>query len=77
MSTVPSVLNTGHKMDIRVGDVLKLKKKHPCGANDWLTLRIGADFKLKCLSCGHEIMSPRSSIEKNLISVLPRCEAPL
>lgn len=53
-------------MDIRVGDVLTLKKKHPCGSNIWRTLRIGADLKLKCLGCGHEIMEPRVKIEKNI-----------
>jgi len=51
-------------LDINVGDILTLKKKHPCGSNEWQTLRIGADFKLKCLGCGHEIMSPRNNIEK-------------
>ena len=56
-------------MDIRVGDVLTLKKKHPCGSDLWRTLRIGADFKLKCLGCGHEIMAPRSKIEKSVKAV--------
>jgi len=56
-------------MDIKVGDVLTLKKKHPCGSHLWSTLRIGADFKLKCLGCGHEIMAPRSKIEKNVKAV--------
>ena len=56
-------------MDIQIGDVLTLKKKHPCGSYIWRTLRIGADFKLKCLGCGHEIMAPRSKIEKNVKTV--------
>ena len=56
-------------MDIRIGDVLSLKKKHPCGSNNWRTLRVGADFKLKCLGCGHEIISPRSKIEKSVKAV--------
>ena len=51
-------------MDIRIGDILTLKKKHPCGSSTWRMLRVGADFKLKCLGCGHEIMSPRRKIEK-------------
>lgn len=51
-------------MDIRVGDILTMKKKHPCGAFTWKVLRIGADFKLRCTGCSHEIMSPRSNIEK-------------
>ena len=56
-------------MDIKVGDVLTLKKKHPCGSYMWRTLRIGADFKLKCLGCDHEIMAPRGKIEKNVKAV--------
>lgn len=53
-------------MDVRVGDVLTMKKKHPCGSQDFLVLRIGADFKLRCEGCAHEIMSPRSNIEKKI-----------
>jgi len=56
-------------MDIRVGDILSLKKQHPCGSNKWKTLRIGADFKLKCLGCGHEIMTPRAKIEKYIKAI--------
>ena len=47
-------------MDVRVGDVLRLKKKHPCGSYEWEVLRIGADFRLKCCGCSHQIMSPRN-----------------
>ena len=53
-------------MDIRIGDVLTMKKKHPCGSDKWTVLRIGADFKMRCCGCGHEIMNPRSKIEKNI-----------
>ena len=53
-------------MDIRIGDVLTMKKKHPCGSDRWEVLRIGADFKMRCLGCGHEIMNPRSKIEKGI-----------
>ena len=42
-------------MDIQVGNIVKLKKKHPCGSFEWEVLRIGADFKLKCVGCGHLI----------------------
>ena len=51
-------------MDIRVGDILNLKKPHPCGSKQWRVTRIGADFKMVCMGCGHEIMSPRSKVEK-------------
>lgn len=48
-----------------VGDIVQLKKSHPCGSREWKILRVGADFKLKCLGCGHEIMVKRPLVEKN------------
>ena len=48
-----------------VGDIVQLKKSPPCGSREWKILRVGADFKLKCLGCGHEIMVKRSIFEKN------------
>ena len=42
-----------------VGDIVTLKKSHPCGSKDWEILRVGADFRLKCTGCGHQIMVPR------------------
>lgn len=53
-------------MDIQIGNIVKLKKKHPCGSFEWEVVRIGADFKLKCLGCEHLIMVPRTMVEKNL-----------
>ena len=53
-------------MDIQIGDVLQLKKPHPCGSKDWQVLRIGADFRLKCLGCEHQIMIARRLLEKNI-----------
>lgn len=56
-------------MDIQVGDTLMMKKTHPCGSKEWQVLRIGADFKLRCLGCGREVMGPRSKFERNVKSV--------
>ncbi len=53
-------------MDIRVGDILTMKKAHPCGSAKWLVLRTGADFKLRCAGCGREVMGPRSKYEKSV-----------
>ena len=55
-------------MDIRLNDILVMKKPHPCGEKRWLVLRTGADFRLRCLGCGHELMTPRFKAEKNNIS---------
>jgi hypothetical protein len=57
-------------MDVRVGDVLMMKKNHPCGENRFLVLRTGMDFKLRCLKCAREIMVPRSKAEKNIKKIL-------
>jgi len=53
-------------MDIKVGNIVRLKKKHPCGSSEWEVLRIGADFRLKCMGCGHQIMIARKLVEKNV-----------
>lgn len=56
-------------MDIQVGDILTMKKAHPCGSARWEVTRIGADFKLRCCGCGHEVMGPRVKFEKNVRAV--------
>lgn len=56
-------------MDIQVGDIIKLKKQHPCGSKEWEVLRVGADFRLKCMGCGHQIMIGRRQVEKNIRGV--------
>jgi len=56
-------------MDIRTGDILTMKKVHPCGEKRWLVLRTGMDFKLRCLGCGHEVMGPRSKFERNVKAI--------
>jgi len=48
-----------------VGDIVRMKKKHPCGSYEWEILRVGADFRLKCTGCGHQIMITRKLVEKN------------
>lgn len=56
-------------MDIKVNDVLVMKKQHPCGANEMTVLRSGMDFRLKCTGCGREFLVPRKKIEKNIKKV--------
>ena len=57
-------------MDIHVGDVLKMKIAHPCGSQEWSVLRVGMDFKLRCMGCGHDVMLPRAKAEKNIRKIL-------
>lgn len=57
-------------MQISVGDVLEMKKQHPCGEKRFLVLRSGMDFRLRCLKCGREFMIPRAKAEKNVKSII-------
>lgn len=57
-------------MDVRLQDTLVMKKAHPCGSKEWLVLRTGMDFRLRCCGCGHEVMLPRSKAEKNIRQIL-------
>ena len=52
-------------MEYELGDIVKLKKLHPCGSQEWEILRVGADFRLKCSGCGHQVMLARTIVEKN------------
>ena len=61
-------------MDLRLHDVLELKKEHPCGSKRWQVLRVGMDIKLRCLGCGHEGMRPRRKIEKMIRRIVPKEE---
>lgn len=56
-------------MDIKVGDTVRLKKQHPCGSFEWEVLRSGADFRLKCKGCGHQVMVPRIKLEKSVRAI--------
>lgn len=53
-------------MDVRVGDHILTKKPHPCGASEFAVLRVGMDFRIRCVKCGREVMVARSKIEKTL-----------
>ena len=53
-------------VNIAVGDILMMKKPHPCGSREFTVTRIGADFKIRCNGCGREMILPRSKVEKNI-----------
>lgn len=57
-------------MDVRVNDVLLMKKPHPCGSKEFVVLRAGMDFKLRCTGCGHEVMVARNKIEKSIKKII-------
>ena len=59
-------------MDVKVNDIIVTKKPHPCQNSEFLVLRIGADFKIRCTKCGREVMVARSKIEKNIKKIVKR-----
>ena len=63
-------------MDIKIGDTVRLKKKHPCGSYEWQVVRLGADIGIKCLQCQHRILLPRSVFEHRVKAFISREEPP-
>jgi hypothetical protein len=57
-------------MDVRVNDILEMKKPHPCGCKQFLVLRSGMDFRIRCTNCEREVMVPRAKIEKNIKKII-------
>jgi hypothetical protein len=57
--------------DYSVGQKIRMKKAHPCGGNVWEIIRVGMDFRIKCIQCGRSVMIPRSKFEKGVREVLP------
>jgi hypothetical protein len=56
--------------DLKMGDVLRLRKPHPCGSTDWIVVRLGADIGLKCLGCGRRILLPRRDVARRLKTIV-------
>lgn len=54
----------------QLGDVVQMKKPHPCGANEMEIIRMGMDIRIKCVKCRHSVLIPRSKFEKKLKKVL-------
>ncbi|MBC7337897.1 MAG: DUF951 domain-containing protein [Clostridia bacterium] len=59
-----------------LGDVVQLRKPHPCGSDRWEIMRTGMDFRLKCLGCGHQVLLPRRKFEKSVKAVLATLGGP-
>lgn len=58
-----------------VGDVVRLRKPHPCGVSDWKVVRLGADIGLKCQGCGRRVLLPRRELERRLRLFLHRASS--
>ena len=59
-------------MEIKLGDIVRLKKQHPCGSNEWQVVRLGADIGIKCLKCQHRVLLTRSVFERRVKEFVSR-----
>ncbi len=62
-------------IDFQVGDIVRLRKPHPCGGYEWEVTRLGADIGLKCLTCQHRVMLTRRELEKRLKTFVQRADS--
>jgi hypothetical protein len=59
-------------MEIKLGDVVRLRKKHPCGGDEWEVVRLGADIRIKCLKCQRLVLLERSVFERRVKTFISR-----
>ena len=59
-------------LELNLGDVLRLRKPHPCGGYEWRVVRLGADIGLRCLTCNRRVLLPRSEVERRLKTIVSR-----
>lgn len=62
--------------DLHLGDVVTLRKPHPCGGFDWEVMRLGADIRVRCTTCERTVMLSRSDLAKRTRSVVPKAQKP-
>ena len=63
-----------NKKSFELGDIVEMKKQHPCGTNEWKIIRMGADVRIKCEGCQHSVMIPRREFEKKMKKVIKTAE---
>ncbi|MCD6290713.1 MAG: DUF951 domain-containing protein [Anaerolineae bacterium] len=59
-------------LDVRIGDVVRLRKPHPCGSYEWEVVRLGADIGIRCLGCGRRVLLPRRQFERRVKTIVCR-----
>jgi hypothetical protein len=59
-------------MEIRLGDIVRLRKKHPCGGDEWQVVRVGADVRVKCLKCQRQVLLERGTFERRMKALVSR-----
>ena len=68
MSTAP--------LDIQLGDVVQMRKAHPCGGDTWRVVRLGAEIGIRCLTCDRKVLLPRATFERRVKRFVERAATP-
>ncbi len=63
-------------IDLRIDDVVRLRREHPCGSREWRVVRLGADIRLVCQGCGHRILMDRLDVERRFTGYVARGDEP-
>jgi hypothetical protein len=63
--------------EIRLGDVVRMRKPHPCGSNEWDVVRLGADIGIRCQACGRRVLMPRRQFARRVKALIRRGEQPI
>ena len=72
LSPIPYPLMATGPLVLFLGDVVRLRKPHPCGSHEWTVVRLGADIGLRCHGCQHRVLLPRRTLEKRLKAFVSR-----
>jgi hypothetical protein len=59
-------------LDLNIGDIVQMRKSHPCGGDSWRIVRLGAEIGIRCLTCNHKVLLPRSTFERRVKKFLER-----
>ncbi|AZR74277.1 DUF951 domain-containing protein [Anoxybacter fermentans] len=62
------------RLELHLGDIAQLKKKHPCGSDQWEIIRVGMDIRIRCLGCDRVVLIPRRKFEKSVKKIIGRIE---
>ncbi len=63
-------------LEVHLGDIVRLRKPHPCGSYEWEVTRVGADIRIRCCQCGRRLLLPRPDLQRHVKNVLPRSPTP-
>ncbi len=62
-------------MSYQIGDIVKMRKPHPCGNDQWEITRVGMDFRIKCLGCSRQVLLPRVKFEKGVKAIIKKADS--